>query len=324
MVLGFLRTTLLGVGGAVGGWLAYSKFAVDHDVELPPAIDAAQTDFASSNAGLLNYYVETTPTGRPLVLLHSINAGASAYEVKPIFEHYQFSRPVYALELPGFGFSDRSDRIYSTDLYVDAISGFLHDVVPEPADVVALSLTSEFAAAAAHQHPDLFNTLTLISPSGFTARENKRSSQNANDNGTSDRIYNVFSNPIWAQAFFDLLVTPASLRLFLARNFEGAVDQGLVDYAYKTTHQLGARYAPLYFVSGQLFSTDIFETAYAPLTVPTLVLYDQDPNLSFDRLPELLETNSAWRARRIPNTQGLPHFERMDKVAQALDEFWSA
>ena len=39
---------------------------------------------------------------RPLLLLHSINASASAYEVKPLFEHYRQQRPVYAPDLPGF------------------------------------------------------------------------------------------------------------------------------------------------------------------------------------------------------------------------------
>lgn len=324
MVRGFLRTAALGLGGTVGGWLAYSRFAVDHDVDLPPALNAEQTQFDSSSAGRLNYYLDTTVEGRPLVLLHSINAAANAYEVKPIFEHYRLERPVYALDLPGFGFSDRSDRIYSVELYVNAIVDFLATVVSEPADVVALSLTSEFAAAAMHQQPDLFNTLAVISPTGLALRENKASSQSVKENGISENVYNVFANPLWAQGFYDLLVTPPSLRLFLARNFEGAIDQGMVDYAFKTSHQAGARYAPLYFVSGQLFSSDIFDRVYAQLTIPTLMLYDQDPNVSFDRLQELLQSNSAWRARRIPNTQGLPHFERMDKVAEALHEFWAS
>ncbi|MEZ4717272.1 MAG: hypothetical protein R2851_14485 [Caldilineaceae bacterium] len=57
------------------------------------------------------------------------------------------------------------------------------------------------------------------------------------------------------------------------------------DYAYATSHQPGARHAPLYFLSGQLFTPDALNKLYAPLTVPTLILYDQDPNISFERLP---------------------------------------
>ena len=52
---------------------------------------------------------------RPAALLiHSINAAASAYEVKPIYDAMRrHKRRVYSVELPGFGFSDRSDRPYT-------------------------------------------------------------------------------------------------------------------------------------------------------------------------------------------------------------------
>jgi pimeloyl-ACP methyl ester carboxylesterase len=66
-------------------------------------------EFVSPGAGRLSYYV--SGHGPPLLLVHSINAAGSAYEVKPLYEHYARSRTVYALDLPGFGFSDRSDEI---------------------------------------------------------------------------------------------------------------------------------------------------------------------------------------------------------------------
>jgi pimeloyl-ACP methyl ester carboxylesterase len=46
----------------------------------------------------------------PMLLVHSVNASASAAEMAPLFDYYRQSRSVYALDLPGFGFSDRSDR----------------------------------------------------------------------------------------------------------------------------------------------------------------------------------------------------------------------
>jgi hypothetical protein len=120
---------------------------------------------------------------------------------------------------------------------------------------------------------------------------------------------------------YDLLVTPPSLRYFLQLNFRGDVDRGLLDYAYATTHQLGARWAPFAFVSGKLFSFDIRETVYEKLTLPVLVLYDRDPNIRFDTLPQVL-ARPNWQDGRIAGTLGLPHWEQMPATAGALDSFW--
>lgn len=324
MIWKILKYTGLTIGGLVGGWIAYSRTQVDHDMPLPFAIDADRKTFeGETTKRQQSYYVDTTGDGDPLVLIHSINAAGSAYEMKPIFEQYQGKRPVYALEFPGFGFSERTDKVYSWRLYTDSIIEFLDTIVGQPADVVALSLGSEFSARAAHERPELFQSLTMISPSGFTARENKVASQRASDDGNSNSVYNILANPLWSQAFFDLLATRVSIRYFLEQSFEGPADWGLSQYGYLTTHQPGARYAPLYFVSGQLFSPDIQEAVYEKLEIPVLVIYDQDNFVRFDTLPEVAKDRDNWHLARIVPTKGLPHFEKLDEVVQALDDFWA-
>lgn len=311
----------LGVGGAVGGWLAYSALAVDHQMPLPPSIPAERHTFFGPQSCQLSYFADTSGQGRPLVLLHSINAAGCSYEMRPIFQHYRGTRPVYALDLPGFGFSERTDRHYSVDLFVNAILDFLHHI-NEPVDVIALSLSSEFAAQAALSEPDLFHSLTLISPTGLNDRQNKASIQKASEGGNSDKNYALLANPLWAQPFYDLLASKPSIMYFLRESFYGPVDSQLAEYGYLTTHQPGARFAPLYFVSGRLFTPNIMTSVYQKLTVPVLVLFDQDAHVTFDLLPQILEANTQWRARRIPNTRGLPQFERMGKVADELNVYW--
>lgn len=306
---------------ALAGWLGYSALFVDHRLPLPPAIEAERREFRSDRAGRLSYYVDRSGDGVPLVLIHSINAAASSYEMRNLFEQYRGSRPVYALDLPGFGFSDRSDRDYTIALYTNAIEDFLRSEVGAAADVIAFSLGSEFAGRAALQQPDSFRSLTLISPSGFSEQGQEHTTQSLEQRGTSERVLRVLRWPVWSQGLYDLLVTPPSLRYFLQRNFVGAVDPGWLDYSYATTHQPGARYAPLTFVSGKLFSFDIRPTVYEQLTLPVLVLYDQDPNVRFDTLPATLQRPN-WRGERIAPTQGLPHWEKIPETAAALDRFW--
>lgn len=312
------------LGGVVGSWLTYSRFVIDHDMPLPPAVDALQERFAGTGTGFLNYYADSSGEGRPLVLVHSINAAGSSYEMRPLFEHYRGKRPVYALDLPGFGFSERADRVYSPELYAQAIIDLLEQRVGVPADVIALSLGSEFAARAAHLRRDLFHSLTLISPSGFTRRENAQASQRASGSSASDIALALFRFPLWSQGIYDALTTRASIRYFLKQSFEGMPDEGMIAYDYLTAHQHGARFAPFYFVSGKLFSRQIRKEVYEKLTLPVLVLYDRDEFVRFDTLPDTLAQCPNWRAVRITPTRGLPQFEQLPSVVNALNDFWSA
>lgn len=315
--------TALGIGlAAAGAWIAYSRTQIDHEAPLPEAIAAQRFLFDSQRTGQLNYYVNREAQGRPLVLIHSINAAASAYEVKPLFEAFRRQRPVFALELPGFGFSDRSARKYSPELYEGAILDFLEGVVVEPADVVALSLGAEFAARAALSQPERFHSLAMISPTGLDSEPDKRLEKRDTVVEEPNLAYQLFTVPLWARPFYDLLTTRASIRFFLDRSFVRPVPEEMIDYAYATAHQPGAENAPFYFVSGQLFTEGVRPAVYERLEIPILVIYDEDAYTGFKYLPELIENYPNWKAVRIQPTMGLPQFEKMDETAAALQSFW--
>ncbi len=323
---GIATAATVGVAAsAIGGWLSLSRVAIDRRLPLPPAIDAERRTFTGLGAGQLSYYVARVAAGRPLVLVHSINAAASAHEMRPLFESYRARRPVYALDFPGFGFSARGNRAYTPALFTAAIEDLLKTEVHEagPVDLIAFSLGSEFAALAALELGGRIRSLTIISPTGLghrrdgeTPEEQRRSAQ------TSERTLRAFSLPLWSQPLYDLISTRASIRWFLQSSFVGEVDRELADYSYLVSHQPGARYAPLAFISGQLFTANIRTKVYERLDQPVLVLYDQDQYTSFEQLPGVLERHANWQAARIVPTKGLPHFEELAQTTAALDRFW--
>ncbi len=309
LVQSLIRTVLL-LGG---GWVLYSKLFISHNLSLPAALGGERKTFNSGGIPL-SYY--TSGSGdRPVVLLHSINAAASAYEMKPLYEALAGSRRVYALELPGFGFSGRLNIEYSPALYIDAIKDFLRTQVDGPADVVALSLSSEFAARAASEAPELFSSLTLISPTGFS----ERASTMGASGGRMDAFFRLLRWPVVKQAFYDLLTTYPVMRYFLQKSFDGPIDENLLAYGYLSAHQPGAYYAPFAFVRGDLFSRDMLEV-YDALNLPVLVLYDKDPYSSFDYLEEYGERPN-WTLRRVKDTRGLPQFEKPDVTAGIVEDY---
>lgn len=285
-------------------------------VELPEALDATRDSFATTHLKEISYYVGGPEDGRPLVLLHSINAAPSAFEMKPLYDHYRGNRRVYVPELPGFGFSDRSDRPYSPELYANAINAFLTNVVQAPADVIAFSLSSEFAARAALAASERFLSLALLSPTGFSDRK-------LPSGGVGRAMHGFFTLPGLGQGLYELLTKRPSIRYFLRRSYVGEPPEALIDYAYATSHQPGARHAPYYFLAGQLFTRQATETLYAKVELPALVLYDRDANVGFELLPDFLSAHPNWKAVRVAPTLGIPQWERTEGVVAALDEFWS-
>jgi len=281
---------------------------------LPHALDAALSDWQSSCCGRLAYYADSSSDGTPLLLLHSINAAPSAYEMKPLFEHYRGRRPVYALELPGFGHSERRDRRYDAQLFADAIRGFVDEVIVAPTDVVALSTTAEFAARASLATARV-RSLVLLSPTGLRDRDPPGPT-------AQRRLLRFFQLPGVGAGLYRALTVKPSVRYFLNMGFTGKAPEDLVSYAHRTTQQPGARHAPFYFLSMQLFTPGAVDALYKQVKVPVLVLYDDDPNISFERLPELVDSCPNWRAERIEPTLGLPHWEQPAATQAAMDAFW--
>lgn len=284
---------------------------------LPEAVDATRAQLRTAQAGRIAYYHDQRGPGRPLVLVHSINAAPSTYEVKPLFEHYAGTRPVYSIDLPGFGHSERGDRAYTPELYANAIRVLLEEAVQAPADLLALSLSAEFAARAALGSPASVASLVLISPTGFSRR--------ALPSPIVGRgLHGLLAARLWSQALYELVASRRSIRYYLGKSFQDQPPQELLDYAYATSHQPDARYAPLTFLSTQLFTSNAVDKLYARLTkLPILAIADRDPYVSFEQLGELVARQSNWQHEKLGPHLGMPQWEQPDALFKALDLFWA-
>ncbi len=288
--------------------------------DLPRALDAEQKT-VNGRAGRLGYYV--AGEGPPMLLIHSINAAGSAYEIKPVFEHYRGSRRVYAPDLPGFGCSDRSPRRYDVDLYVDAVHDILGaieaDIGAIPVDALALSLSSEFLARAATQSPASFRTLALVTPTGFRAGSDALR-EAPGETRELPLLHGVLTFPAWRKPLYRLLVSPRSIRYFLKRTWgSDGIDQDLAAYDDLTTHQPGAEHAPYAFLSGRLFSKDI-RSVYESVTLPVWLPHGTRGDFRDFSEAQWTRQRNNWRIQAF-DSGALPHFEQPDAFFQAYSAF---
>ncbi len=121
---------------------------------LGQALEASITTLNLNELGETAVYMGESNQGRPLVLLHSINAAPSAMEVKPLFSAFAPARPVYAPDLPGFGLSPRIRRRYDTGFFTQVIDHLLREITQrhtQAPDIIALSLRALFSQPRVHR-----------------------------------------------------------------------------------------------------------------------------------------------------------------------------
>jgi len=294
-----------------------------HSDRVPPALAGERREIRLAGVGRVSWYQDrpvAAATGRPLLLIHSVNAAASAYEVKTLYDRYRGQRPVYAIDLPGYGFSDRSDRSYTPRLMCDAIRGVLDVILRDNStltvDAVALSLSCEFLARVAVECPDSLATVALVSPTGFNRRVLREGVQGSNLGMA--RVLSVLNAPLYRRGLFGLLTRRAVIRYFLQRTWGSrSIDEGMLDYDYLTTRPPGAEFAPLHFLSGYLFSADS-GTVYRALTQPVWVVHGIRGDFVNYRGLDTFTGQTNWTVAVLP-TGALPHFELPNEFASRYD-----
>ena len=321
-----LAGVLLGTLGAVAatelGWILYSRRYIDHHAKLNIIVDAEQHTYQSPTAGDINFYQKGSGNQTPILLVHGLHMFAGLYNVLPIFESFGIARPVYAIDLPGFGRSEKTDRPYRASMYQEAIADFIKNQIGKPCHVLTLGNASEFAASAALAEPEWIKSVVMINPSGFEMLQPSVVKAGSARKNWQDFQLSFLRVPIWSLPLYDLLSRRTEVANYYRQRFAYNVPSDLVEVAYTSAHQEGAHFAPMVFASGKLSNPEIRTKVYEKISQPVLVIYDYEVGKSFDMLPQMIREHTNWKAWRSRNTKGMPHFEKSGELFREFDLFW--
>ena len=275
--------------------------------------------------GALACHVAGPEDAAPLLLIHSVNAAAGVHEVAPLLAHYAATRRVYALELPGYGASDRPDVAYTPALMTSAIVTATDAIAARHAnaaiDALALSLSCEFLARAAHAAPGRYRSLALVSPAGFSGA--RPAAGPPGSTRALPRLHAWLAHRPWSRPLFDLLTSRPSVRYFLRRTFgRREVDETLIDAAWRAARHPEAHHAPLCFLSGFMFSRDI-APLYEALAMPVWMVHGVRGDFTDYRQKTLLALGPRW-SFAVLQTGAIPWFEDLPGFLAAYTDFLTA
>ena len=258
-------------------------------------------------------------SGIPLIFIHGIGAGASSFMWRKNFDDLANDFPVYALDLLGFGLSDKpATASYSADLYVDLISDFIREVAGYPCNIVASSLGAAYTIRVADEHPELVNAMVLNGPNG--------SDTNRRPGMAGAAFYGLLQSPVLGTSFYNVMASERSIRDYARDHLfydHRRVTDRVVTNLYATSHQPGAQHAIAAFLSGYL-NTDT-RSPFSRLTQPTTLVWGkQDLATPIQHGASLLEVNARARlvifdyCRMMPEQENPERFNELVRDAFAV------
>ncbi len=255
-------------------------------------------------------------TGPPLIFVHGIGAGASSFMWRKNFDELAKDFPVFALDLLGFGFSDKpATASYSADLYVDLISDFIREVSGNPANIIASSLGAAYAIRVADEHPELVNALVLNAATGTDTLSRRPGMAGA-------AFYGLLQSPVLGTSFYNVMASERSIRDYARDNLfydHKRVTDRLVSNLYATSHQPGAQHAIAAFLSGYL-NTDT-RAPFARLTQSTILVWGkQDPAIPIENGTSLQELNPRARLEVFDYCRMMPEQEHPERFNALVRE----
>ncbi|MBE9140633.1 alpha/beta fold hydrolase [Nodosilinea sp. LEGE 07088] len=212
----------------------------------------------------------------PLLLIHGF--GANLNQWRHNLPALSQVAPVYALDLLGFGDSQKAATLYGAELWAAEVTDFIQTMIGQPVALVGHSLGALVALTATHNQADWVRQLALITLPLGADREDLVAGWVAK---LALTIESLVANPLLLRSLFAVVRRPSVLRRALAGIYTvpERVDEELIDLFAIPPGDRGAARTLCYLVRSRTdpgFSPSI-KTMVAALTVPTLLLWgDRD------------------------------------------------
>jgi pimeloyl-ACP methyl ester carboxylesterase len=259
------------------------------------------------------------PTLPPILFLHGF--GASIGHWRQNLPFFAQNHTVYALDLLGFGASEKAPIAYSVDLWVQQVRDFWQTFIGQPMILVGNSIGSLIALSAAHTYPEMVQGLTMISLPDPSLREDLVP---AWCRPISARMEQAFAADWLLKPLFYWVRRPQVVRpwIGLAYARPEAVTDELVDILTTPAGDRGAAQAFSNLLQAMVnprFGPKV-SVVLPTLNIPILLIWgDQDRMVP----PTFAKTFAAMNARiqlvELDNAGHCPHDECFQEVNQLIE-----
>jgi pimeloyl-ACP methyl ester carboxylesterase len=252
----------------------------------------------------------------PVLFLHGFASALTQWRsnLAPLSQ----SHTVYALDLVGFGASEKAATAYNVSLWVEQVYDFWRSLIGQPVVLVGHSLGALVALTAAATHPDMVQGLSLI-----TLPAARQELLSGKMQAIAGSVESWFAHPLLIRPLFSLLKRPSILRSILRAAYGNAehVTEELVSSFALPASDRGAAgvFCRLSQARTQADFSQATKTLLPQIQVPILMIWgEKDRVIPLTWGRQLVALHADLKMVEIAHAGHCPYDEAADQVNAAL------
>ena len=261
-------------------------------------------------------------TGKPLLLIHGFGASIGHWRKNiPVLADAGYR--VFALDLLGFGGSDKAPLDYTLELWQSQIRDFWAEQIDEPTIFIGNSIGALLALMLVTNHPETAAGGVLINCAG--GLNHRPGDLNPILGSVMGGFTKLISSPITGNLIFNTIRRKSQIRrtLYQVYRDRNAVTDELVEMLYRPSCDRGAQQVFASVLTAPAGQTP--DELLRNLTLPLLVVWGEKdpwtPVAGAKIYQELADNNREVQFEIIPNAGHCPHDENPEAVNARILEW---
>jgi len=254
----------------------------------------------------------------PLILIHGFGASIGHWRHN-LTELGQY-HTVYALDMLGFGASEKAVADYKVELWVEQVYDFWRTFIGQPAVLIGNSIGSLVCLAAAVSHPEMVQGIAMASLPDPSIRE---VAMPQFLRPIVSAIERIFTSPLLLRSLFSVVRRPGVVRPWAAIAYANpaAVTEELVEILAGPAQDRGSAQAFCAILKAMIsprFGPSV-QALLADLQIPMLLIWgQQDRMIPRSLARQFKEYNPNLQLLELENAGHCPHDECPEQVNQAI------
>lgn len=265
-------------------------------------------------------YYRKQGNGKPLLLLHDLDAESSGVEWKKVTSIFSENHTVYTVDLLGCGRSEKPNITYTNFLYVQMLTDFIKHIIGERTDVVATGETAAVAVMACGNDENIIGKICMVNPLPLTELAkcpNKR----------TKTLKFLIEIPIIGTLLYNIIHSREAIEEKFTDKYmydTDAVDYQITKVYHESAHNDNAHSKYLFAsIKGGYTKANIYH-CIRKITNSICIISGQYDENSIEIAEQYQKHVPAIECMYLKDTKHLPQIEQSEEFAEQLDILFSA